>query len=128
MRGTRPRGRKHEPDSLHSILFAWSRPIREAYGLTTGLRIALQFRQAMWAARPGAVIHVSVPDLPWPVSLRTGTSDAAVFLQVFIQRQGFFPVDGEPEFIVDAGANIGLASARPRGPLSAQFDRFPGNR
>lgn len=61
-----------------------------------------------------------LPDLRHPVTLRAGTSDAAVFLQVFVQRQGYFPVDGTPKFIVDAGANIGLASV-------CLANRFPGS-
>lgn len=95
--------------SLRSFI-AWSRPIRERYGSLRGLQVALRLRRAMWAARPGATVDIDLPDLRHPVTLRAGTSDAAVFLQVFVQRQGYFPVDGAPKFIVDAGANIGLAS------------------
>lgn len=105
-------------DSVRAF-YKWSGPMREVYGLTAGLRIALKLRHAMWAGKAGDVVQVAVPGLPWPVFLRAGTSDAAVFEQVFIQGQGHFPVKGEPTFIIDAGANIGLVSA-------CLAVRFPG--
>jgi FkbM family methyltransferase len=42
--------------------------------------------------------------------LRNGTSDFAVFCQVFLERQYDLPIVPKAEYIVDAGANIGLAS------------------
>jgi FkbM family methyltransferase len=51
--------------------------------------------------------------------LRAGTSDVPVFRQIFVQQELGFPVEGDPRVIVDAGANIGLASLY----FSARFPR-----
>lgn len=48
--------------------------------------------------------------LKWPVFLRVPSSDVRVFQQIFIRNEYKFDVNRNPEFIVDAGANIGLAS------------------
>jgi FkbM family methyltransferase len=48
--------------------------------------------------------------LKFPVSLRVPSSDIRVFEQIFIRNEYKFDVNRDPEFIVDAGANIGLAS------------------
>lgn len=98
----------------------WSRPLRNAFGPLRGMRVAMQIRRAIWAAPAGSIVKVTVPRLKHPVWLRAGTSDAAVFSQVFAEGQGFFPVSGSPELIVDAGANIGLTSA-------CLANRFPGS-
>ena len=88
----------------------WSRPLRKAFGSVNGTRVAMGIRRATWAAPAGTLVGIAVPHWKHPVWLRAGTSDAAVFLQVFADRQGFFPVPGNPRLVVDAGANIGLTS------------------
>ncbi len=45
------------------------------------------------------------------LTLRRGSSDFAVFRQVILEDQYNLPEISEPEYIVDAGANIGLSSA-----------------
>jgi FkbM family methyltransferase len=45
-----------------------------------------------------------------PVYLRVPSSDVRVFNQIFIKNEYKFDVNRDPEFIIDAGANIGLAS------------------
>jgi FkbM family methyltransferase len=45
-----------------------------------------------------------------PVLLRVPSSDVRVFEQIFIRNEYKFDVNWEPKFIIDAGANIGLAS------------------
>lgn len=45
-----------------------------------------------------------------PLTLRRGSSDFAVFRQVILEDQYNLPEISEPEYIVDAGANIGLSS------------------
>ena len=57
-------------------------------------------RTAIWPRR-----------VPFPIQLRNGTSDFAVFRQVFLEQQYNLPAAHSAEFIIDAGANIGLASA-----------------
>lgn len=99
----------------------WSRPFRERFGAVAGTRISLATRRAIWASQPGKFVRVAIPGWKYPFYLRSGTSDAAVFWQVFLDRQGSFPVEGTPKFIVDAGANIGLVSI-------CLANRFPGCR
>jgi FkbM family methyltransferase len=52
--------------------------------------------------------HVS--DLPHSLYMRVPSSDADAYQQVFLDEQYRFDVRRSPEIIVDAGANIGLAS------------------
>ena len=92
--------------------YQWSSPWRAEFGNLSGLRIAAGLRRAQWAAPADSLVSIAVPRLPHPVMLRAGTSDVGVFDQVFRQRQADFRVDGEPRFIVDAGANTGFTAAR----------------
>ncbi len=59
---------------------------------------------------------INVADARYPISLRNGSSDQLVFKQVFLLKeydldQDFgMPVPSDIKVIIDAGANIGLAS------------------
>jgi len=44
------------------------------------------------------------------VYLRNGTSDLPAFRQVFLEGEYSYPFNIKPEYIIDAGANVGLAS------------------
>lgn len=55
-------------------------------------------------------IRTGLPGFRAVLGLRPDTSDLDVFQQVFVEEEYLFPLDQEPEIIVDAGANIGLAS------------------
>jgi len=55
-------------------------------------------------------MEVHPPRLPHPVRLRTRTSDLRVYDEVITNRQYECDLQNEPEIIIDAGANIGLAS------------------
>jgi FkbM family methyltransferase len=60
---------------------------------------------------PGrGTVEVAVPSLPAPVAIRRGTSDVSTFEQVFVEQEYEITLDFEPATIIDAGANIGLAS------------------
>ena len=49
---------------------------------------------------------------PAPMLLRSGTSDRAVFNQVLVyEGYDLFEPSFEPEFIIDAGANVGMTAA-----------------
>ncbi len=58
----------------------------------------------------GTVYGVEVPGLPHPIHLRAGTSDLWVFDQIFLYQELAIDLGPDVGFIVDAGANIGLAS------------------
>jgi FkbM family methyltransferase len=53
---------------------------------------------------------IKIPQVPEQITLRSGTADVAVFRQVFLDLEYDFDVLGDPKFIIDAGAHIGLAS------------------
>jgi FkbM family methyltransferase len=56
------------------------------------------------------VQQLTLPDLKHPVHVRTGTTDIEVLQQVLLDHEYEFSLPATPKVIVDAGANIGLAS------------------
>lgn len=56
-----------------------------------------------------------------PIALRVPSSDVLVYEQVFVEEEYDIDYGGEPRVIVDAGANVGLASIY-------FANRFPGSR
>jgi FkbM family methyltransferase len=109
-----------------------------------GLRTWWALNTTLWG-KPGAPPRrVWVPELPDPVWLRPGTSDVAVFDDIFLKRAldgASYPqhavvaaqaqAAGEAAVILDGGANIGLASvwltrAYPRAKILA-VEPDPGN-
>ena len=74
-------------------------------GLFNGLRV-------LWLKRlgPGREVVIRVPDLAGPLTVRTGGSDLAIFDEVVLLRGYGFPMKGPPRTIIDAGANIGMAT------------------
>lgn len=99
----------------------WCGPFTEQFGWVSGLRIGISLRHAMWAGDQGTVAQVRLPKWRQPVFLRSNSSDSEVFWQVFAEKQGYFEVRDDPQFIIDAGANIGLVSA-------CLANRFPNSR
>lgn len=61
-------------------------------------------------ANTNELIKVVRPDIKFPFYLRLRTSDVPTFDQVFTRKDYEFDVQNSPYVIVDAGANIGLAS------------------
>jgi FkbM family methyltransferase len=61
---------------------------------------------------------INVPGIAQPLYLRKGTSDMAIFDQVFLLGEYDIALPFQPEIIVDAGANVGLFAA-------AMKSRFP---
>jgi FkbM family methyltransferase len=59
---------------------------------------------------PAGRVRIGAWRLPGPIVLRSRTSDIRVFDQVFLDRQYDRMPVRDPRVIVDAGANIGLAS------------------
>lgn len=56
------------------------------------------------------VLKTSRPEIRFPFYLRIQSSDVPTYEQVFIKQEYDFDVKKPPRIIVDAGANIGLAS------------------
>lgn len=61
-------------------------------------------------AGKGREAVLKVPELAGPLIVRTGTSDLAIFDEVVIGSGYDFEIPVPPAIIVDAGANIGMAS------------------
>lgn len=59
---------------------------------------------------PEYISCLNLAELSFPVYLRAGTSDLDVYSEIFVQDIYKFKLNFEPEFIVDCGGNIGLAS------------------
>jgi FkbM family methyltransferase len=55
-------------------------------------------------------LNINRKDVKFPISLRVPSSDIPTYEQVFINQDYDFLVETPPKVIVDAGANIGLAS------------------
>ena len=56
------------------------------------------------------IVRIRVRGISHPVSIRIGTTDLATFKQVLVERHYEFDKPESARFIIDAGANIGLAS------------------
>jgi FkbM family methyltransferase len=67
------------------------------------------FRVALAEGKNGE-IQLRAPFSGRPVTLRTGTSDLTCFEKVFLTEEYRSPFPAEPKIIVDAGANIGMAT------------------
>src|SRR5688572_12137959 len=93
-----------------SSFLAWSSPYRQQYGHLAGLRFALDWRRATYAAEVGTPVRVNVPGVRHPLCLRSQTADVTVFEQIFLRHEVAFPLASDPKVIVDGGANIGLST------------------
>lgn len=56
------------------------------------------------------IVEVSVPGVKHPVFLRLKTTDIEIYGKIFVDQEYRFEAVKPPKVIVDAGANIGLAS------------------
>jgi len=84
----------------------WLRALR-----SEAARWRLALERARWASKSeDEEQELRVPHLKHPLWLRAGGSDYFTFLQIFLAREYEHGFALEPKLIVDAGANIGLAS------------------
>ena len=60
--------------------------------------------------KTSSIMAVRPPHVSHPVHLRVPSTDVAVYEQIFVLREYELELGQAPEFILDAGANIGLAS------------------
>lgn len=74
------------------------------WGLT-GLKLYLQKKNIL-----SKYIHFNLPELNETIYLRHNTSDVKTFDKVFLEDEYDFTPQHPPEYIIDAGANIGAAS------------------
>jgi FkbM family methyltransferase len=60
--------------------------------------------------RPSDLVSLRYPGFDHEIWLRSGTSDYKVFSEIFLHSEYAFDFRFEPKTIIDAGANIGLAT------------------
>jgi FkbM family methyltransferase len=84
------------------------RPIRR-YGRVGGVRGLVSALRGKITRTP-TLVRIDRPDIRFPLYLRFPSSDIRAFEQIFVKREYEFDVKRSPRTIVDAGANIGLAS------------------
>ncbi len=60
--------------------------------------------------RKGRSAVINLPGIKHTIKIRGGTSDLAIFNQIFVNKEYEFDLNFKPEFIIDAGANIGLSA------------------
>lgn len=60
--------------------------------------------------RKGRSALVKLPGIKYSINIRGGTSDLAIFNQIFVNKEYEIDLSYKPEFIIDAGANIGLSA------------------
>jgi FkbM family methyltransferase len=93
----------------------------EKFGLVRGSSLYLGLRQ-------NALSQVRIPGIESVIYLRPGSSDGAIFDQVFLQDQYNLPLSFVPSVIVDIGAHIGLFSVLMKNtyPLASLYCIEPG--
>lgn len=97
------------------------------FGWISGLQILFKI-----AFSPkNKLIAIQVPGLAAPVYIRARTSDEYTFQQIFVQQEYEFDAEKKPVYLLDAGANTGLAavyfSARYPGTKITCLEPEPGN-
>lgn len=85
-----------------------SRKLRH-YHSVLGLKGVFAFLFAKMIRRK-LVYSARLPEFVHPLYIRLATTDLSVFRQVLVEKHYDFNLPREPKTIVDAGANIGLAS------------------
>jgi FkbM family methyltransferase len=84
---------------------AWLRRYRRVFGWR-----GLPYYLAAEVLGRRAEVTLTLPDHPAPIFLRLGTADVGFCDQIFRRGAYDLPLARSPQVIVDAGANIGLAS------------------
>jgi len=93
---------------IRKILDA-SRLFRQAHGKWRGSLLWAELLKEKFTQQ-GQPFSVHVPGVEHVVWLRARTSDVEVFCQIFAHREIDFYRAADPQYIVDAGANIGMTS------------------
>lgn len=76
------------------------------FGWLTGIRLLLKIS----FSPKNKLLSLQLPGYAAPVYIRAQTSDEYTFQQIFIQHEYEFPEEVKPEYLLDAGANTGLAA------------------
>lgn len=76
------------------------------FGLIAGIRLFFEIRRS----KTKGIIGSKIPGLKYPVFIRRDSSDYGVFEEVFIENEYQIKTEEKPQYIIDAGANIGLTA------------------
>lgn len=76
------------------------------FGWYNGLRLLFKIS----FSPKNKLLALQLPGLSAPVYIRAHTSDEYTFQQIFIQHEYEFPEETKPVYLLDAGANTGLAA------------------
>ena len=78
-----------------------------------GLKAILKYllgRSTYLRFKGDTIERVYIPQYRHPIYLRRYTSDYSTFKQIYVKKDYDISIDFEPKIIIDAGANVGLAS------------------
>ena len=75
----------------------------EKFGFINGLIICLKIYFRLLS-------KIKIPNIKFSFKLRPNTTDVRIFWQFFLEEQYNIKINFTPEYIIDAGANIGLFS------------------
>lgn len=105
---------------MKSRMTALGKRMLAAYSEVRRLVECMGVRKGLLAKGKSALVERFSPAgteymVPWPnhgdgVVLRTGTSDIHVYKQILLRRELNFSLNYQPKFVLDGGANIGLAA------------------
>ena len=87
----------------------WLSPFHAQFGLIRGTRVGRAVRRLEYASPKGDLVPIPLREEP-PIVGRAGTHDGAVFRQIYVWHELDAPYPFAPQTIVDAGANIGVAT------------------
>jgi FkbM family methyltransferase len=90
-------------------LVEWLSPFHARFGVLRGTRVGGAVRQLEYAGHKGDLVAIPLAGEP-PIVGRAGTHDGAVFRQIYLWRELDAPFPFAPQTIIDAGANIGVAT------------------
>lgn len=76
------------------------------FGWISGIRLLLKIS----FSPKNKLISLQLPGLRSPVYIRAHTSDEFTFQQIFLQHEYEFQEETKPNYLLDAGANTGLAA------------------
>ena len=82
--------------------------LKSSYSLFGSKGVGLTLKSRLM--RVPIEIGISAPGMPYPIYLRLRTTDVSVFHEILLAGEYDYQTAVSPRTIVDAGANIGLAS------------------
>ncbi len=94
---------------IFNKLKAATKPFIDKYGFIKGLLLWIALLKEK-ITPDGNIFSVRVPGIKTPIHLRAKTSDIEAFCQIFIHGELDVDINHPVEYIIDAGANIGLSS------------------